>query len=159
MVEKLEGIRMGNFLLWTTSYIFDGFILYLFLEQYLQDRKPVFSKSGLLLGIAGVELFILLNTIWLGGNTGKWETLANVLISLGTTFVLTFMYEVSLKRRVFLSVMFQMLVGISELAFTCIILLIEPEILENITENTEYIMNFGSKLVLFAIIIVGISVY
>ncbi len=132
MVKKVEGIRMGNLLLWSTSYIFDGFILYLFLEQYLQDRKPMITKTGLILGITGVELFILVNTIWLGGNIGKWETLVNVLISIGTTLALTFMYEVSLKRRVFLSIMFQMLVGVSELAFTCIVLLIEPEILSSI---------------------------
>ena len=78
------------------------------------------------------------------------------MVSLLTTFALTFLYRTRLSNRIFVSISFQILALLGESFFLFLVKIINPAVIELPLRQLSILMNLGSKIMLFLLILVVI---
>ena len=136
------------------TYIFDLFILYTFLNQILVNKKENINPHIFLGCFILVEVLIFANEIATSGLSNNAAALITNLLSLFTTFGLTFLYNASMKHRIFVSLSFQVFATLGESIFTFMVRTINPSIFEADKYKLITVMNFGSKIVLYLFVLI-----
>lgn len=142
------------------AYLFDLFILSVFLRQTMGKRHSsipsvLFAGSFLL-----VELLIFITEILTAGLTENLAFYCNVSISFLTTVILCFLFQGGLKKKLFISLLFQIFALLSENIAILLINQFNPAILTNssVTQHAQMaICNLVSKCVLFVLCLLFLS--
>lgn len=142
---------MTNILITCFVYVFDLFLILTFYNNTLQYRKEnvpgvIFYGSYC---IMEVILFVNENaTASLPENRRYYIT---VLVSFLTLYALAFLYQISMRHRLFSAMIFQVLAILGETVFTMLMQMIRPSIFSISDSSLIIIMNLGSKVVLFVL--------
>lgn len=149
-----------NVIMTIITYFFDLFIIIFFLNRILEKRKrniqPLIFYGSFLL----MEIMLFLNEIITSGMSNNTALLLTSLVSLISTFLLTFLYDASLRHRIFTTLSFQIFVYFGEYIFTFIIQIIRPEIFEQEPDDSlRLFMNLGSKVFLYLICLLCVSIW
>lgn len=148
-----------NIFMTILAYIFDIFILIFFLNGILEKRKynirPYIFYGAFLV----MEIVLFLNEMITSHMSPKASLLLTSCVSLVTTFLLTFLYEASLRHRIFTTLSFQILAGFGEYIFTFIIQAIRPETFELQQDLLVSFMNFGSKIFLYLLCLICVIIW
>lgn len=135
------------------TYVFDLFILTSYMNKLFKKRKeqvssPLWTGCFLL-----TESILYLNEIFTRGFLAHLSLIISVLISLLTIFALTFLYEAEFKHRLFVTVSFQIFALLGEAFFTLAVWTLNPSLLQAPTALLTPLMNFGSKIILFLLVL------
>lgn len=147
-----------NTLVFCSAYSLDMLIITIFLNN-LFPKKETFRTRNYLCALLAVEILIFINEILSKSNPTAYTKPLTIAISIITTLILCAFFNASFKLKLFASVLFQVLVSISEFLFTWIVSEINPSFftIENI--NVLYnTMNGGSKLISL-IFCISISIF
>lgn len=145
---------MINILITFFIYVFDLFLILTFYNNTLQYRKenvPGFIFYG---SYCIMEVLLFANekvTVFLSEDQSYILT---VLVSFLTLFGLTFLYQISMRHRLFSAIIFQFLAILGETVFTMLMGMIRPSIFSIYDSSLIVIMNLGSKVVLFLLALI-----
>lgn len=135
------------------SSAFDMFIILIYFRTMLVKRKKNISDFMFYGGFVLMEIIIYSAFFFLADMHTTIRFIITVLISVGTTYMLTFYYDASLKHRLFVAVSFQVYCNIGEY-----IVYYAYNFYLNITGGhygiDDYIMNFISKIIAFIMVII-----
>lgn len=135
------------------NYTFDLFILLIYLDNILQKRKkfiPTFMLSGCFIV---VEIIMFINSNLHTAKHTNMSFFMTVIISFITTFALCFLYESTIKHKLFTSILFQIFALLGEGIFSITVSKIKPEILSLNDVLLIAIMNLGSKIMLLLLVL------
>ncbi len=138
------------------TYIFDAFILSSYLIITLKNFKEKYHISYILTLITS-EAIIYINESFLTYNDLSYfiSGIITNIISIVTTFVLCYFFSCSLRAKLLVTLIFQVLATIGEWIFTTIVTFIHPELLDISDTALLYsVMNTGSKVVLFILCLI-----
>lgn len=140
---------MTNTLITLFTYAFDLFLILIFFNNTLQHRKsnvPGYIFYG---SYCIMEVLLYANEI-LSKNQSLFLT---TLVSFLTSCALTFLYRSSMRHRLFSAAAFQFFVILGEYIFTMLMDTIRPSIFSINESSLFVIMNLGSKVALFFLIL------
>lgn len=135
------------------NYTFDLFILLIYLDNILQKRKkfiPTFMLFGCFIV---VEIIMFINSNLHTAKHTNMSFFMTVVISFITTFALCFLYESTIKHKLFTSILFQIFALLGEGIFSITVSKIKPEILSLNDVLLIAIMNLGSKIMLLLLVL------
>lgn len=141
------------------TYIFDLFILVVFINNLLGTRKPHISRIIVYSSFVAAELTLFVNDYFTRTVEPTLSLIICVGISFLTTLMITLFYQSSLQRRFLATTIFQIIALFGEYAFTGVITKLYPEIYEFSYRELSIIMNLGSKLVLFVIVLLLSTIF
>lgn len=140
---------MTNTLITLFTYAFDLFLTLTFFNNTLQRRKagvPGYIFYG---SYCIMEVLLYVNEI-LSKNQSLFLTMS---VSFLTSCALTFLYRSSMRHRLFCAAAFQFFVILGEYIFTMLMETIRPSIFSISESSLFVIMNLGSKVALFFLIL------
>lgn len=147
-----------NYFMTLAGCAFDMFIIIIFMNGIFVKKRSI--PAYLFYGCFIVtELILYINDIIVSGLPSSISTLITSLISLTTTILLTFFYESSLLRRIFLSLSFQVFASFGEYFFTLIIQFVHPETFQMEYTSLRLFMSFGAKIILFLLCLIYINIW
>lgn len=135
------------------AYIFDLFIIASFMNDILGKRRSKVTVPIFIICLIFAEAIIYMNEKFTTSLSNDLSLIVTVFISLLTTFGLTLLYSATMWHRVFVTVSFQILVLLGESFFTLAIQKINPSIFEINESSLVTLMNFGSKVVLYLLVL------
>lgn len=142
------------------TYLFDIFILYVYLTGVMPGRKKEVSNIFFLGGFVVTELALLgceLLTIRLDSS---YTLYVNSAVSILSTFALCFFFQSTLRHKIFVSLMFQVLVLLSENILSTILDMINPEWLQSTAFREQILyLNLSSKCILFLLCLLFSTFY
>ena len=142
------------------TYLFDIFILYVYLTGVMPGRKKEVSNIFFLGGFVVTELALLgceLLTIRLDSS---YTLYVNSAVSILSTFALCFFFQSTLRHKIFVSLMFQVLVLLSENILSTILDMINPEWLQSTVFREQILyLNLSSKCILFLLCLLFSTFY
>lgn len=144
---------MTNTLITLFTYAFDLFLILTFFNNILQYRKentPDFIFYG---SYCIMEVLLFANETLPMSLSDNQSFVLTVLVSLLTSYALTFLYQASMRHRLFSTIIFQALAILGETIFTMLMGMIRPSIFSISDSSLIVIMNLGSKVVLFFLIL------
>lgn len=131
------------------TYLFDMFIITLYLTHTLQNFKKRFAPFYILMLVCsefclyGCEILYIHFSSFL-------STCITVLVSIFTTLILCLFFSSNLRSKLYVTLLFQFLVYVSEAIFTFVFSKLNPDFFaENNFPFLFTVMNVGSKAVLF----------
>ena len=138
------------------TYLFDMVIIIIYMNGifHKENRRtayPLYIACFLIM-----EVLIYVNQALCTGLPSKQFTIATSTVSLLTTFALTFLYRTRLSNRIFVSISFQILALLGESFFLFLVKIINPAVIELPLRQLSILMNLGSKIMLFLLILVVI---
>ena len=138
------------------TYLFDMVIIIIYMNGifHKENRRtayPLYIACFLIM-----EVLIYVNQTLCTGLPSKQFTIATNMVSLLTTFALTFLYRTRLSNRIFVSISFQLLALLGESFFLFLVKIINPAVIELPLRQLSILMNLGSKIMLFLLILVVI---
>lgn len=138
------------------TYLFDMGIIIIYMNGifHKENRRtayPLYIACFLIM-----EVLIYVNQTLCTGLPSKQFTIATNMVSLLTTFALTFLYRTRLSNRIFVSISFQILALLGESFFLFLVKIINPAVIELPLRQLSILMNLGSKIMLFLLILVVI---
>ncbi len=134
------------------AYIFDFFILLIYLREIVGKRKTTVPLFCYYCCFVFVELLFIFNEHFITFANANSSLYFNTSISLATTFLLCFLFESSIKHKVFSTISFQVFVLLSENILTFLVKTINPEIFKLGFPFLNTFFNFGSKCILLLIL-------
>jgi len=143
----------------TLSCIFDMFILKTYLDAMLNRFKGYIKPAYFYLTLLASELVLAINLRYLAAISSTESIFISSVISITTTMLLCLFYTSSIKKVIFTSLLFQIIVLLSEYLCSFLYRLVSSGISLKIDEQQYlYTMNFLSKIALL-IIVLAISVW
>ena len=138
------------------TYLFDMGIIIIYMNGifHKENRRtayPLYIACFLIM-----EVLIYVNQVLCTGLPSKQFTIATSTVSLLTTFALTFLYRTRLSNRIFVSISFQILALLGESFFLFLVKIINPAVIDLPLRQLSILMNLGSKIMLFLLILVVI---
>lgn len=138
------------------TYLFDMIIIIIYMNGifHKENRRtayPLYIACFLIM-----EVLIYVNQALCTELPSKQFTIATSTVSLLTTFALTFLYRTRLSNRIFVSISFQILALLGESFFLFLVKIINPAVIELPLRQLSILMNLGSKIMLFLLILVVI---
>ena len=131
------------------TYLFDMFILTTFLMNTLHHFKKRYAPLYLCV-LVGCECCLYGCEVLNSHFPTIQSEITATLISLGTTFILCLFFTSSLKAKLYVVLLFQILASLGEAIFTFLFTKLNPDFYaENDTAFLYSVMNIGSKVVLF----------
>lgn len=141
----------------TINYAFDTFILLVYLNHVLQKKKD-FIPSPLFYGafILTEGILYFTSTLFTGlhNNTSFFIT---SFVSFITTFALCFLYDTTIRHRLFTSLLFHIFALLGEGIFSLIITKFRSDVLLLNDVLLSSVMNLGSKLILLLLVLCSIA--
>ena len=131
------------------TYAFDLFLILIFFNNTLQHRKANVSWY-IFYGSYCIMEALLYASETLSGNQSFLLTLS---VSFLTSYALTFLYQSPIRHRLFSAVSFQFFAILGESIFTMLMGVIRPSIFSIDEPSLFVIMNLGSKVVLFLLVL------
>lgn len=148
-----------NFFMTIITSLFDMFIIISYMSGIFKNKKnniPISIYYGCFIAM---EIAISLTGSITANMSSNTSLIINSLVSLTTTFLLTFLYEAPLLHKIFTSLSFQIFVFFGEYIFTFIIQLVRPEIFESDKESIFLFMNLGSKIFLYLLCLLCVMIW
>lgn len=139
------------------NYVFDMFILLIYFDHVLKKKKdyipaPVFYGAFVLM-----ECIMFITSVIFTGAHSNASFFITSLISFITTFALCFLYETTVRHRLFTSLLFQIFALLGEGIFSIIITKFKTDILLLNDVLLSAVMNLGSKLILLLLVLICIA--
>lgn len=131
-----------------TAYTFDFFILLIYLKEIVGRRKLSIPKVFYYGSFILVELLFVFNEHFVTFENSNHSLYFNTGVSLITTFLLCFLFESSMKHKLFTIVSFQVFVLLSENILTFLVKAVNPEIFNLGFPFLNTFFNLGSKCIL-----------
>lgn len=140
------------------TYVFDLFILTMFMNNILETRNPRIPRPVFYFAYILTEILIFVTERLTRSLDSHYSLIICVSVSFVTTFLISFLYQTKIYTRIFSAISFQILALFGEYTFTGIISILYPEIYRFSFKELYIIMNLGSKAVLlfFTLIISGL---
>ena len=140
---------MANTMITLLTYAFDLFLILIFFNNTLQNRKA--NVPGYIFyGSYCIMEALLYVSETLSGNRSFLLTLS---VSFLTSYALTFLYQSSMRHRLFSAVSFQFFAILGESIFTMLMEMIRPSIFSIDEPSLFIIMSLGSKAALFLLVL------
>lgn len=142
-----------EFIIQLLSTLLDIYILTSYLNNSFINRKNQINSFWFYLSIVFIEILLLLNSTFLIDSTSVISTIFSNILSLTTTFLLCLFYEGKLFHKIASTILFQIIVMLSEK--TCVIL--SNLIYRKVTFSDykyEITMNLMSKIIMLIFIII-----
>lgn len=136
-----------------TTYTFDLFIIVLFMERILGKRKEQIPFPVFISCFVSVEIILYINEYFTHSFPANISLVITILVSLFTTFGLTFLYHGSIWHKIFVSVTFQILALFGEYFCTLAVTKIHPSIWTAADTSIRISMNFASKFILYLLVL------
>lgn len=138
------------------AYIFDLFIIITFMDGILDKSKRKLSFLPFIACFMTTEFILFMtekNTIHFSPAV---SLLITIVISFGSTFLLTFIYATPFKIRILASVFFQIFALLGEYVFTFILHCTKPEIFDMDMTHLSALMNLGAKITLYIFVMLSV---
>lgn len=147
-----------HYIITAITCIFDAFIILTYMNGIFTSRRENISDIGFYLSFAIVEIILLGNDYLFVTLDSTLSAVITSLLSLLTSFCLTFLYNSNWKERLFTCISFQIFVLVSEYLLTVLVNLANPDLLQSIgTSLFITFMSCLSKILLFTIVLLMIS--
>lgn len=135
------------------NYVFDMFILLVYFDHVLKKKKdyipaPVFYGAFILM-----ECIMFFTSMLFTGAHSYTSYFITSAISFITTFALCFLYETTVRHRLFTSLLFQIFALLGEGIFSIIITRFKTDVLLLNDVLLNAVMNLGSKLILLLLVL------
>lgn len=144
-------------LLTVVSYLFDLFIVFIFMKGILEKKKEQIPYPLFLGGFCCMELLLFLNETLCQNLSTNLFTLVTCIVSFTTTFLLCYFYDCSFKHKLFVSLSFQVFALLGEYAFSMLVGIASPNIFTLPFPLFKSIMNLGAKLMLLLLVLLCIT--
>ena len=135
------------------NYTFDLFILLIYLDNVLQKRKKSIPTPLFFGCFVIVEIIMFANSSLHTAMHTNISFFITVAISFISTCGLCFLYESTIKHKLFTSILFQIFALLGESIFSIIVSKIKPEIFSLNDFLLIAIMNLGSKIMLLLLVL------
>lgn len=136
------------------TYFFDLFITISFMNGILNKKKENISNIIFFLSFIIMELILFANEYITQNMPDGPALITTTLVSLVTTFALSYLYNAPLRHKIFVTATFQILAMFGEYLFTIIIKITHPEIFSISKASLNILMNFGSKVFFFLLTLI-----
>lgn len=147
-----------HYIITAITCIFDAFIILTYMNGIFTSRRENISDIGFYLSFAIMEIILLGNDYLSVTLDSTLSAVITSLLSLLTSFCLTFLYNSNWKERLFTCISFQIFVLVSEYLLTVLVNLAKPDLLQSIgTSLFITFMSCLSKILLFTIVLLTIS--
>ncbi len=134
------------------NYVFDMFILLIYFNHILKKRKE-YIPAPVFYGAFMVMEFIMFANSFINMDKHTYTSFfITSFISFITTYSLCFLYESSMKHKLFTSLLFQIFALLGEGIFVIIITRFKQDVLLLNDVLLNAIMNLGSKLILLLLV-------
>ena len=141
-------------------YLFDIFILYVYLTGVMPGRKKEVSNAFFLGGFVVTELALLGCELLAIRLDSSYTLYVNSAVSILSTFALCFFFQSTLRHKIFVSLMFQVLVLLSENILSTILDMINPDWLQSTAFREQILyLNLSSKCILFLLCLLFSTFY
>lgn len=144
---------MTNTLITLFTYAFDLFLILIFFNNTLQHRKanvPGYIFYG---SYCIMEMLLYANETLTASLSENQSFLLSLSVSFLTSYALTFLYQSSMRHRLFSAISFQFFATLGESIFSMLMGMIRPSIFSIDEPSLFVIMNLGSKVVLFLLVL------
>ncbi len=131
------------------TYAFDLFLILTFFNNVLQRRREHVSHYVFYASYCIMEAILFANETLTASLSGNHKFILATSVSLLTSYALTFLYQTSMRHRLFSVLIFQALAVLGETIFTMLMEMIRPSIFIISDASLAIMMNLGSKIVLF----------
>lgn len=135
------------------NYVFDMFILLIYFNHILKKRKEYIPVPVFYGAFIAMEFIMFANSVIHMDKHTYTSFFVTSFISFITTFTLCFLYESSMKHKLFTSLLFQIFALLGEGIFVIIITRFNPDVLLLNDVLLNAIMNLGSKLILLLLVL------
>lgn len=144
---------MTNTLITLFTYAFDLFLILIFFNNTLQHQKANVPGYIFYSSYCIMELLLYANETLTASLSENQSFLLTLSVSFLTSYALTFLYQSSMRHRLFSAVTFQFFATLGESIFTMLMGMIRPSIFSIDEPSLFVIMNLGSKVALFFLVL------
>ncbi len=131
------------------TYAFDLFLILTFFNNVLQRRRDNVSLTTFYASYCIMEAVLFANEMLTAPLSSNQKFILAASVSLLTSYALTFLYQTSMRHRLFSVLIFQALAILGETIFTMLMEMVRPSIFSISDDSLSVMMNLGSKIVLF----------
>lgn len=135
------------------NYGFDMFIILIYFNNILKKRKQSIPAPFFYGCFIMMEIIMLGNSILHIAKHTYTSLIFTVILSFTTTYALCFLYDVTIKHKLFTSISFQLFALLGEEIFSVFVTKYKPDILSFEPVLLTAIMNLGSKLILLLLVL------
>ncbi|MBP3457726.1 MAG: GHKL domain-containing protein [Lachnospiraceae bacterium] len=135
------------------NYVFDMFILLIYFNHILKKRKDYIPVPFFYGAFIMMEFVMFANSMLHTASHTYSSYFITSSISFITTFALCFLYESTIKHKLFTSLLFQIFALLGEGIFSIIITRFKQDVLLLNDVLLNAIMNLGSKLILLLLVL------
>lgn len=135
------------------NYVFDMFILLIYFEHVLKKRKEFVPAPVFYGAFVVMEIIMFANSMIHISEHTYTSFFITSCISFLTTFALCFLYESTIRHKLFTSMLFQIFALLGEGIFSVIVNIFNHDILSLDLILLSAVMNLGSKLILLLLVL------